>query len=248
MAVLSLLDAETLIGSVRMTSVSNETHLAVKHEALDATTYGSGGAHVYVAGLQDVMTSCAGFYDAAAAEAGALAPDAEQFSQLGGAQVPVTICPTGADLSVAYIVGGRKGAVTLFGQVGRLAPFTAETWGDGKVARGQLIHPANVTRTAGGTGSTSILGVVPTGKSLYVACHAVTVTGTTPALTLTVQRDDNAGFTTPIAVATLGPVSAPASSLTIVPGPITPDDRYRLVWTLTGTTPVARFAVAVGVG
>lgn len=48
-------------------------------------------------------------------------------------------------------------------------------------------------------------------------------------------------------MATLGPVSAPTSSLTVVAGPITPDDRYRVTWTLTGTTPTARFAVAVGI-
>jgi hypothetical protein len=247
MAALVLLDAETLIGSVRMTGTVNKTELDIVYDALETTNYASGGAKTRIAGLQSTMTKCEGWFDSTAPETGALAYDAEQFAQLGGAQVPVTISPTGADLSVAYIVGGRKGAISLFGEVGEVAPFDAETWGDGKIARGQLIHPANVVRTAGGTGSTSILGTIPAGKSLYVSLHAVTVTGVTPALTLTVQRDDNAGFSSPLTVATLGPVAIPSSALFILPGPFTPDDRYRVVWTFTGTALAARFAVAVGV-
>jgi hypothetical protein len=119
-------------------------------------------------------------------------------------------------------------------------------WGDGILARGQLIHPANVVRSAGGTGSTAILGTVPAGRSLFVSFHVLSMGGTTPALTLTVQRDDNAGFTSPTTVAILGPVSTAQAVLSVVAGAITPDDRYRLVWTLTGTTPTARFGVAVG--
>lgn len=246
MSAIAMLDAEVLVGTIRMGWVANKVELSSKHAALDATVYASGGAKAYQAGLRETMCKVEGFYDSTPSETGALAPDAEQFAQLGN-QVPVTLTPTGADLSTAYIFNARKLSVGLFGKVGTLHPFDSELAGDGQLARGQLIHPANVTRTAGGTGSTSILGTIATGRNLFVSMHVVTITGTTPALTLTVQRDDNAGFSSPVTVATLGPVSTTGSQLTIVPGPITPDDRYRLVWTLTGTTPVARFAVAVGV-
>ena len=117
--------------------------------------------------------------------------------------------------------------------------------GDGVLGRGALIHPASTTRTGNGTGNAVVLGTVATGQRLLVAIHVLTVSGTTPALTLTVQRDDGAGFASPTTVVTTGSLSAPTSSLTVVDGPITPDDRYRVIWTLTGTSPVARFAVAV---
>lgn len=247
MTALSLLDAEIIAGPLRLGTVANQVQLGLEADQLDTTVFTSGGWMSSIAGLRDSTIEVSGFFDASPPETGALGPDAQLWSELGGAQLPVTICPAAADLSVAYIVPTKRGDITLFGKIGEVAPFASSMWGDGQVARGQLIHPANVVRSAGGTGSTSVLGTVPTGKSVVAAIHVLTVTGTTPALTLTVQRDDNAGFTTPVTVATLGPVSAPTSSLTVVAGPITPDDRYRVTWTLTGTTPTARFAVAVGI-
>lgn len=247
MASFALLDAEVIAGPLRMGAVSNQVALDLEADQLDVTVFTSGGWSQSIAGLRTAMVEMEGFFDAGPAETGALGTDAQVWGEVGGAQVPVTICPTAADLSIAYIVPTRRGSIDLFGKVGDVAPFASSMWGDGQVGRGQLIHPANVLRSAGGTGSTAVLGTVPTGRNLLVAIHVLTVTGTTPALTVTVQRDDNAGFTSATTVATLGPVSAPQASLTTVPGPITPDDRYRVTWTLTGTTPTARFAVAVGV-
>ena len=246
MTVLALIDAEILAGPIRLGGQSNEVALKLEAQALPQTVFTSAGWEEVGAGLKKADIEASGYMNPAPIETGAVSPDLQMWSELGGAQVPVTICPTAADLSVAYIVPTRRGKISLFGKVGELAPFGSTMWGDGAAARGQLIHPANVVRSAGGTGSTAVLGTIPTGKSLLVSMHVLTVTGTGPALTLTVQRDDNAGFTSPTTVATVGPVSAPTASLTVVAGPITPDDRYRVTWTLTGTTPTARFAVAVG--
>lgn len=247
MAALALIDAEILAGAVRLGGLSNEVKLDLAAKELDRTVFTSGGWAEVAAGLKMADLEASGYMDPAPLESGAVSPDLQMWSELGGAQVPVTICPTAADLSVAYIVPTRRGKISLFGKVGELAPFGTTMWGDGASARGQLIHPATVLRSAGGTGSTAVLGAVASGRSLLVSFHVLAVTGTTPALTLTVQRDDNAGFTTPTMVAALGPVSAPTAQLTPVVGPITPDDRYRVTWTLTGTTPTARFAVAVGI-
>lgn len=246
MAALALLDAEILAGPLRIGARGNMVKFDLDSAKLDTTVFTSGGWEESIQGLKKAEIETSGLFDAAPTETGALGPDAQLWSELGGTQLPVTISPTGADLSVAYIIPTRRGSISLFGKVGDVAPYASSMWGDGPSARGQLIHPATVLRTTGGTGSTSILGTLATGRSLLVAIHVLTVSGTTPALTITVQRDDNAGFTTPTTVATLGPVSAPTAQLTTVAGPITPDDRYRVTWTLTGTTPTARFAVAVG--
>lgn len=246
MAALALLDATILAGALRMGARSNMVKLDLDSVQLDTTVFTSGGWEESIQGLKKAEIETSGFFDAAPVETGALAFDAQLWSELGGAQLPVTISPTGADLSVAYIVPTRRGKISLFGKVGDVAPYASSMWADGAAARGVVIHPDTVIRSAGGTGSTAVLGTVPAGRSLLVAIHALMVAGTGPALTITVQRDDNAGFTTPTTVATLGPTAVPATSLTVVVGPITPDDRYRVTWTLTGTTPTARFAVAVG--
>lgn len=246
MAALAFLDAEILAGPLRIGARGNMVKLDFDSAKLDTTVFTSGGWEESIQGLKKAEVETSGFFDAAPTETGALAPDAQLWSELGGSQLPVTVSPTGADLSTAYIVPTRRGSISLFGKVGDVAPYASSMWADSGAGRGVLIHPATVTRTTSGTGSTSILGTLATGRSLLVALHVLAVSGTTPALTLTVQRDDNAGFTTPTTVATLGPISAPTAQLTTVAGPITPDDRYRVIWTLTGTTPVARFAVAVG--
>lgn len=246
MPALALLDAEICAGPLRVGARSNMVKLDLESKQLPVTVFTSQGWEESIAGLKTGTVETSGFFDAAAVETGALNYDAQLWSELGGAQLPVTISPTGADLSVAYIVPTRRGSISLFGKIGDVAPFASTMWGDGPTARGQLIHPATVARTTSGTGSTAVLGTVASGRSMYASIHVLAVSGTSPALTVTVQRDDNGGFTTPTTVATLGPTAVPASSLTVVAGPITPDDRYRVTWTLTGTTPTARFAVAVG--
>jgi hypothetical protein len=247
MAAFALVDAEILAGPLRITGRTNSVEMDPEVDALDVTTFDSGGWRERIGGLRTVMATVDGFFDASPIETGALTPDAEIFAAVGGAQLPFTVAPTKADGSVAYIFGAREGSLDVFGEIGEPAPFNAEYWGDGVLGRGALIHPANILRTAGGTGTGVVLGTIATGRTLLVAVHVVAVSGTTPALTVTVQRDDNAGFTTPTTVQSVGPVSAPTGQLFSFPGPITPDDRYRVTWTLTGTTPSARFAAAVAV-
>lgn len=246
MATLALTDVEILAGPLWLTPRTNEVDLTMEAVELDSTTFNSAGWEEKIIGLRKLMASTAGHYDASPIETGALNFDSELFSELtGGAQYPLTIGPTKTDGGVVYVGGFKRGSLTVGGQVGDILPISSDMWGDGVAGRGALIHPANVLRTAGGTGTGVQLGTVPAGRSLLVAIHVVAVSGTTPALTITVQRDDNAGFTTPTTVTTLGPTAVPTSALTVVAGPITPDDRYRITWTLTGTTPSARFAVAV---
>lgn len=247
MAVYALTDAEILAGPLRLTGRSNEVDLALDVTALDKTTFDSSGWRELLGGLKMAKASTAGLYDADVVESGALNFDSELFSELGGSQYPLTICPVKTDGGVAYIGGIRRANLAQFGNVGELAAYRSDMWGDGVFARGALIHPANVLRTATAVGTAVTLGTVASGRSIVAAIHVLAVTGTSPQLTVVVQRDDNSGFTSPTTVATLGPVSAPTSSLTVVAGPITPDDRYRVSYTISGTNPSARFAAAVGI-
>ena len=165
MSALAMIDTELVAGPLRLGGVSNETKLEMEAAALDATVFTSGGWRAYAAGLKKATVESSGFMDSAPFETGGLAADAELWTQLGAGQIPVTLAATAADLSVAYIVPTRRGNVQLFGKVGDVAPFASSMWGDGQVARGQLIHPANVVRTTGGTGSTAVLGTIATGRN-----------------------------------------------------------------------------------
>jgi len=245
MSAFVLLDAEVIAGPLRLTTVSNETSLEAEAAELDCTVFGQDGWRSKAAGLKESVFESSGFWDSTPPETGALAPDTELWGQLGTA-VPIVVSPTGTDLDVAYIVPTVRGSISILGEIGELTPYSSKALGDGAIARGALLHTPDVVESGGGTGSTFILGTVPAGRSILASIHALALDGTSPQLTVTVERDDNAGFASATTVATLGPVGAATAQLTTVAGPITPDDRYRVTWTLTGTTPTARFAVALG--
>ena len=247
MAVFAFTDAEILAGPLRLTGRSNEVDLTIESNALDITTFDDDGWTTLLGGIRSASASSAGFIDFDVIESGALTFDSELFTELGSTQYPLTICPTKTDGSTAYVMGYKRASLSMLGTVGDAAPYNSAMWGDGVVGRGALIHPANVLRTSTGTGTAVVLGTVATGRSVVAAIHILAVTGTSPEVTVVVQRDDGAGFASPTTVATLGPVSAPTSSLTVVAGPITPDDRYRVTYTLSGTNPSVRFAAAVGI-
>jgi hypothetical protein len=241
----ALLDVEVITGPLRLTCVSNQASISTSVEELDAPVYCSGGWRSVVGGLADFSVDVSGFLDTSPAEAGALTPDAEQFARLGSTAQPLIVAPSQADGSVAYLGASTEGDLSIFGQIGELAPMSASWWGESRLARGRLLV-GPTQRTAGGTSATQILGTIPAGRNL-VAVIAATSVPATNTLTVTIQRDDNAGFTSPTTVLALGPITAAQASSIVIPGPITPDDRYRVVWTLTGTALASRFAAAVGI-
>ena len=245
MPLLTWTDAEILAGPFRLTGRSNTIDLELTSTALDMTNFDSDGWTEVLGGLSKMGSSVDGFYDSGLLEAGALRLDEQLFGEVAGAQMPYTIAPSHDDGSVAYVCHAKRGSLTMFGDIGEIAPFESDVWGDGLVGRGNLIHPANTTETATGNGTGRQLGAAVSGQSLLVAYHVLSLDGTSPTIDLTVQSDDNSGFTTPATVLNTGAISTPTGAVTTVGGPIT-DDWYRVIWTITGTTPVVRFAVAVG--
>lgn len=245
MPVLSWVDAEILAGPYRLTGRSNAVDFELTSTKLDVTNFDSDGWMESIGGLSTMASSVDGHYDAAALETGALALDEQLFSELAGPQLPLTIAPTKADGSVAYVAGTKRGSLSLFGAIGDVAPFSSDMWGDGVVGRGNLLHPANTTETASGSGTGRQLGAAASGQTLLICIHVTALSGTSPTIDLTVQSDDNSGFATPATVHNTGTISAATGTLVTAVGPIT-DDWYRVIWTLGGTSPVARFAVAVG--
>jgi len=248
MAVFAFTDPEILAGPVRLTPRANVVNFELEAAALDVTNFNSSGWTEVIAGRKSAMATLSGHYDADVIETGALNFDSQLFTELGGSQVPFTITATKDDGSTAYIGGVKRGSLAMFGDEGEVAPFSTDMWGDGVVGRGALIHPANVLRTSSGTGTAVVLGTVASTRKLVAAIHILAVSAdASPQLTVTIQRDDGAGFGSPTTVLSVGPVAAPTSSLSVISGAITPDDRYRVSYTISGTNPSMRFAAAVGI-
>lgn len=245
MGVLSWVDAEIVAGPYRLTGRSNNVDLELTAAELDCTNFDSGGWMEMIGGIKSAAVSVDGFYDAAALETGALTLDEQAFTELGTSLNPLTVAPTKADGSVAYVTGYTRGSLSFFGQVGDVAPFSSDLFGDSVVGRGFLIHPANTTETGGGTGTGQQLGAASATQSVVIAVQVVSLSGTSPSLDVTVESDDNAGFTSATTVLNTGAITTPTGTLSVVAGPAT-DDYYRCTWTLSGTSPVARFSVAVG--
>ena len=79
------------------------------------------------------------------------------------------------------------------------------------------------------------------------ALHVLSVAGTsTPTLTVIVQSDDNAGFTTPTTRISFTAATAVGAQWGSVAGALT-DDYWRISYTISGTNPVFAFAVSAGV-
>lgn len=171
------------------------------------------------------------------------------FDVLGQADVPHSICTPSADGSLAYLFRGIPLTYTpIEGAPGELA--MARLSGNsstGGVVRGLMLHPGSASRSSSSTGTGRQLGAVTSDKRLYAALHVLSVAGSsTPTLTVKVQSDDNAGFTSATDRITFTGATAVGSQWSSVAGAIT-DDYWRVSYTLSGSSPVFAFAVTAGI-
>jgi hypothetical protein len=115
--------------------------------------------------------------------------------------------------------------------------------------RGQIAHPPGTPRTADGTGPALTLGAVPAGKRLYAALHVLSASGTTPSLTARIESaaTGDAGFTSPTTRLTFAAAAAPGGQILRTTGDAITDTRWRLAWTITGTTPSFLLAASAGI-
>lgn len=236
-----LADATAWVNGYDFTGDTNQISVSATVDELDATPFGAGGFRVRRGGLRSVSAQLAGFWQSALS--GAVDPEA--FPDLGVADRVVTIAPDLAEGSTAYLFQAGKFSYQAFGSVGEMTPFTLGMSGTNGVGliRGQVAKANGDVSAIGATGTGVPLGAVGASQYLYASLHVFTA-GTT--ITVIVESDDNAGFTTPTTVATLGPITSVGGTwMTRVAGPIT-DTYYRFnVSAVTGTFTVAG---AIGVG
>ncbi|MGW4852221.1 hypothetical protein ACWEPZ_13450 [Streptomyces sp. NPDC004288] len=226
-----------------LTGASNKVELSGEVEEKDVTNYASQGWKEVAGGLGSAEISGEGFWDAG--DPGRV--DDASWAQLGGVG-PWTVCPHTAQVgSLAYLTRALRSSYTLLGAVGDVAPWSGNAKSSWPLVRGQIAHPPGLARTASGTGTALNLGAVPAGKRLYAALHVLSVAGTTPSLTVSVESDDAAGMATPISRLAFDPASAAGGQALRTDASAITDTHYRVAWTVTGTGPSFMFAVSLGI-
>lgn len=227
-----------LFDGLDLSNSLNQVVLDHSADALDSTALGHTTRR-RKGGLLTSVLGAAGFFEAAE-------PDASLFAAAGAADKPVTVSYSQTPGNVAYFMKAMLGEYEPFGGgVGELAGFSLNAGvSSERLVRGTLMELITSGATANGTGRQ--LGQVLAAQKMYAALHVLSVAGTTPSLTVTIQSDDNAGFTTPTNRIVLSAATAVGSQFASVAGAIT-DTYWRAIWTISGTAPSFRFAVALGI-
>lgn len=247
MAKTVLLNARTFAGAVDLTGLSNKTTIDPQIDAVDVTTFGSGGWKEVLAGLAETEVMVGGFWESGAVAAAQTWQDPEVFANLG-AVGPWTVAPVGAaDQALAWVTSALKASYKLGGTVGDAAPFEASGKGSSRLARGVIAHPPGTPRTASGSGTANQLGALSASQALYVNLHVLSIADAAATLTVRVESDNASGFPSPVTVGTFTAVTAALGGQTMrIAGPIT-DDWFRVAWTISGgVTPSYLFVVSFG--
>ena len=221
------------------TSDANNATIATDAESLDATAFGPGWRS-FVGGLKSSAFNMAGFWQSAATQA----VDPEAFAALGVSDRVLTFGESNVEGDPAYMLQALETSYALGGTVGEIAPFTIAAVGSNGAGtvRGKLTKSRGNVTTTGAIGTGVLLSAASATQYVYCTVHIFTA-GTT--VTLQLQSDDNAGFSSPTTIATIGALTASGGTwATRVAGPLT-DTYFRLnVSAITGTF---NMAAAIGV-
>lgn len=226
MAELVTSDASLWLGELALRSKLNGMGLSLGPDLKDTTTYGDTYRR-RLAGLKAFGVQMSGFWDVDA-DAVLLNTD------LALNDVAVTISPLSTVGAVAYVGLADLADYSMGGQIGDVFAFNAGAQGSSLLGRGLLMHNSVLSATANGTGQQ--LGALSDSQKMLCAVHVPLVAGSTPSLTVTVQSDDNAGFSSPTTRATFGAITAAGWAYTTISGAIS-DDYWRYAFAISGTTP-----------
>lgn len=242
MATFVLTDASILLGGVDLTDKSNQIGLTYEAEARDNTTFGSGGTRSNTGGLFVLSAEVGGFTDDTLS-------GASLFNEVGAAAAVFQVSSPGDDGDVGYAFKSMGQSHTpLSGSVGDMATDSLSLVGRSgdPLVRGTILLPTTSAITATGTGTGRQVGSVASGQSAYAALNVVSVSGTSPTLDVTLQSDDNSGFSSPVSRATFTQATSTGGQWTSVAGVVS-DDWWRVSYTVGGSSPSFTFQVLVGI-
>jgi hypothetical protein len=235
-----LTNARIFVAGYDLTGDHNQIGLDYGAEMKDGTVFGLD-TRKNVPGLLTINANGGGFW-----QAGVNLLDEALFAQIGLSNQLATLFATGitegtqTDKGFGFLVSAGRYAPFEGGQVGEMHRF-ALSMASRKTPLCRAIPLKDFTGTAltgTGSGTGFQLGSVSASQKLYAGLHVLDVQGTgTPTITVTIQSDDNAGFTSATTRVTFNAMTAiGAQYATPVAGAIT-DDRWRASWTISGTSP-----------
>lgn len=237
MSSFAFIDPTIWIAGYDMTGDLNQASCNLSVEEKENTVFGLTYRR-RIGGLKNVAAQFGGFYSAGSGQV-----DPEVFTNLAVVDRVVTLAPTSTEGSTAYMWQGGAFGYNFFGQIGEVTPMTVNysgTNGVGAVRGAVTKAKANVSAT-GATGTGLLLGDVDATEYLYATLHVFSA-GTT--ITIQVQSDDNAGFTTPTTRGTIGPITTAGGTwMTRVVGPFT--DTY---WRFNVSACTGTFSIAGAIG
>ncbi len=238
-----LKDARLWIGAYSLSGDANSLALDFSAEQQDDTVL-EDSARSRTPGLKAIALQCEGLWNSGAAGGGFL--EELLHDNLALTDVPVTVCPIAgaAEGDRAFTFLAELADYQRQAQVGELFRFSAGAEGRGiPLLRGQLLN--NATKTASGNGTGWQLGALSSSQRLYAALHVLTVSGTSPSLTVKVQSSATQGGTYTDRV-TFSAKTAAGYDWGSVAGAVT-DTWWRANFTISGTTPSFAFVVAAGI-
>jgi hypothetical protein len=198
--------------------------------------------------------------------------DERLFGDLADTDVPVFVGPkAGAAGEPAYFMRALETKYQCLGRYGDMAPFDfSAVAGDTPLVRGKIL--TNAARTGNGNGTGYDLGAPPSTPRLHaqLQCYALTASGGSPVLTVSVQCGSDNTFADAQTIAEFQPLAAAGAEHFILPlhgdsapmwtsdwalmwtdddlpmwGLISGKTWMRAVWTLSQIT-TCTFAVSVG--
>lgn len=189
MSTFVLTDVTTWVAGYDFTTDLNEMSLSVEVDEQENTTFGGGGYRSRLGGLRSVEAELGGYWQSAMTNA----VDPQAFNNLGTIDRVVTVSPTGAVGSAAYMAQMGKFSYELGGGVGEVMPFSLNMVGTNGVGlvRGQIAAAKQSVNATGALGSAVNLGAGSAGKYLYAVLHVFSA-GTT--ISVKVESDTASNF------------------------------------------------------
>jgi hypothetical protein len=241
---LVLMDARIYLESSDLTGWSNKVETSPQAADEDITTFASGGWKQRTGGEFDTDVSLEGFFE----QLDVSRPDDMFWANLGSNQAALTVAPTsGAAGVVTYLSRVQVMDYKPGGAVGKVLPWTSSLKGNWPLVRGLILHPQGTARTTTGTGTGFQIGAVTTAQRMYACLHVLSVTGTTPSITVSLQSSVDNTFASPTTRITFVADTAIDGQALSLLGAVT-DTWWRAAWTISGTTPSFLFACSAGVG
>lgn len=236
-------DVTFLYNEFDLSGDHNSMTMNLSATELECTAFGNNGV-ARLGGMKSMELSHAGYFSAGAGEV-----DQVLFDALGDVDSLITVLPNGtSEGNRAYFSRAVSLEYAPLGTVNEVTPFTANAMSQGeKIVGGNLL---NFSTETGNDNSTGVqYGAIGVTQSIYAALHVPICTTAGAGLVVTIESDDNSGFSSAKTRATFTTATTATSEwLTPVVGDTgetwSNDDYWRAVWTFDGTT--TTFAVSLG--